>query len=479
LIVCGEEFDGAVRQRAQLHARAQQILADDAFLHDAAVGFELGHVSLEPSVRRLQLHSPDAFCDRRASVRRWEICDPDEIDECIAGTGDSIIEFHDHLAHTRSPGQKYSDRVDDIVETVQILGAERIRHADFAEKPSAAGLGSKTGQARVCTVHRDAEGEGDVTFELGRVVRDQVAVRPVRNQRGDSGEHPGPLEQLLAQRPRRRIAHRHHREPGQGMTRNDSGKQSEVVLDDRLFDGHRGHVDHPQPRLAQQQEEEEETLFERLSHAAATRNGRPQRDRRHDNDRLVVEVELHRTPHRSHAVLQHPEPGAAGFAVEVGQGRGRVSHRRALESRHVLTSAFVSSIPVTSNARIGRLKPLNSSAPTGLPDATPDTMIAINRHAERAPFLTLFFGSAVASAAVIITSAADPEPASALRITGGALSLAGVVSTIVVNVPLNRRLASAGAKRAASWADFDGMWSRWNLVRAVLSVVGAIALLVR
>ena len=54
------------------------------------------------------------------------------------------------------------------------------------------------------------------------------------------------------------------------------------------------------------------------------------------------------------------------------------------------------------------------------------------------------------------------------------LYLAVVVVTMVVNVPLNNRLAAAGdADRipdiAAVRSAFEGAWVRWNVVRAVLS----------
>ncbi|WP_411719930.1 anthrone oxygenase family protein [Mycetocola sp.] len=107
------------------------------------------------------------------------------------------------------------------------------------------------------------------------------------------------------------------------------------------------------------------------------------------------------------------------------------------------------------------------------------TMVAINENAERAPFMTVFFGAAVASAATIATAVVDPQPASPLRIVGATLYLAGVVSTIAANVPLNRRLAAAGENRAAQWPGFVRPWTRLNTVRAVLSIAGAVALLVR
>jgi uncharacterized membrane protein len=104
------------------------------------------------------------------------------------------------------------------------------------------------------------------------------------------------------------------------------------------------------------------------------------------------------------------------------------------------------------------------------------TMTAINVAAERAPFLTVFFGAAAASAAVIVVEATDPGTSTPVRLLGAALSLAGTVSTIVGNVPLNRRLATAGPGQVAFWPRYDRLWTELNHVRAALSVAGAFSL---
>lgn len=105
------------------------------------------------------------------------------------------------------------------------------------------------------------------------------------------------------------------------------------------------------------------------------------------------------------------------------------------------------------------------------------TMVAINNHAERAPFMTVFFGTAVAAAATIITAAVDSQPTSTLRITGAGLYLVGVASTAAANVPLNRRLDAAGDNRAEFWPRFERPWTRLNHARAALSIAGSVLLL--
>ncbi len=117
------------------------------------------------------------------------------------------------------------------------------------------------------------------------------------------------------------------------------------------------------------------------------------------------------------------------------------------------------------------------------------TMGAINEMAVRAPFMTLFFGGALAAAAVIVTQIVGNEAAGVdlTRTLGAALALAGFVTTIAVNVPRNNVLASAAIARSASahgnaesadkvWHGFDRIWSRANHVRGVVTMLGAIAL---
>ncbi|GGG71872.1 membrane protein [Kocuria dechangensis] len=102
-------------------------------------------------------------------------------------------------------------------------------------------------------------------------------------------------------------------------------------------------------------------------------------------------------------------------------------------------------------------------------------MVAVNEAAVRAPFMILFFGTAAACAATAVVEIAGAPAPSLLRIAAATASLAGWVSTMAVNVPLNRRLATGGAEQ---WPGYHRSWSRANHLRAGLSVLGAVALLV-
>lgn len=107
-----------------------------------------------------------------------------------------------------------------------------------------------------------------------------------------------------------------------------------------------------------------------------------------------------------------------------------------------------------------------------------ETMSLINENAVRPPFMALFFGTAVACAAVLVEAAIDPRAQSPLRVAGAAAYLAGWASTMVVNVPLNNRLSRHGTGHPERlWPSYERPWTRANHLRAALSIAGAAGLL--
>ncbi|GAA1770127.1 anthrone oxygenase family protein [Kocuria aegyptia] len=101
-------------------------------------------------------------------------------------------------------------------------------------------------------------------------------------------------------------------------------------------------------------------------------------------------------------------------------------------------------------------------------------MIAVNRAAVRAPFLILFFGTALACLVVVGTAVSGTG--APVRVAGALASLAGWVLTLAVNVPLNTGLAHTD-RRDVVWSAYARPWGRANHLRAGLSVLGALALL--
>ncbi|MBC8090446.1 MAG: DUF1772 domain-containing protein [Pseudonocardia sp.] len=85
------------------------------------------------------------------------------------------------------------------------------------------------------------------------------------------------------------------------------------------------------------------------------------------------------------------------------------------------------------------------------------------------PWFGVVFGGALLSTAV---AAAFQVGRPALRWTAGAVILYAIVLLVTfgVSVPLNNRLAAAGAADpAVARAMFEAPWVRWNLVRAMAS----------
>lgn len=107
-------------------------------------------------------------------------------------------------------------------------------------------------------------------------------------------------------------------------------------------------------------------------------------------------------------------------------------------------------------------------------------MQRINVMAVRLPFMIVFFGGALASAATAVTAATGGAPAeqAPLRLAGAVLSLASVAVTIAANVPRNNALARLTAETGGTeaWRTFEQTWNRANYTRCALSITGAAAL---
>jgi uncharacterized membrane protein len=113
---------------------------------------------------------------------------------------------------------------------------------------------------------------------------------------------------------------------------------------------------------------------------------------------------------------------------------------------------------------LGRIQPAEGIA----------AMQSINRAILNPPFLTIFLGTPLACALVIITSLWRwSEPGAAWLILAGALYIAGTfLVTIVFNVPMNNALDAvhpAAAEAGALWTRYLADWTAWNHVRTVTS----------
>ncbi|WP_240607404.1 anthrone oxygenase family protein [Cryobacterium aureum] len=112
--------------------------------------------------------------------------------------------------------------------------------------------------------------------------------------------------------------------------------------------------------------------------------------------------------------------------------------------------------------------------------AAVSAMQRINVSAVRVPFMTVFFGGAAASVAVIVLQLVSETPNGTTRIVGAVLALAAVVITVVRNVPLNNalvRVDPASTDASAAWQAFDRSWSPANSARAAVSVAATVVLM--
>lgn len=115
------------------------------------------------------------------------------------------------------------------------------------------------------------------------------------------------------------------------------------------------------------------------------------------------------------------------------------------------------------------------------PDAGAAAMQEINREAPKAPLMSLFFGTAVLSAALMVDALGNlDEVAARYQVAAGVLFLGGVIfMTGLYHVPRNNRLDQLQAdspEGTAYWATYLREWVRMNHVRTVAPAVTAVLL---
>ena len=93
-------------------------------------------------------------------------------------------------------------------------------------------------------------------------------------------------------------------------------------------------------------------------------------------------------------------------------------------------------------------------------------------------FMSVFFGTALLSAAVIVTALMNwSDPRSLKLLAGALLYIVGAIGvTLIFNVPLNDGLATAVPDSPDSeilWARYITVWTGWNHVRGVAALAAA------
>jgi len=117
-----------------------------------------------------------------------------------------------------------------------------------------------------------------------------------------------------------------------------------------------------------------------------------------------------------------------------------------------------------------------------LPDAVGvQAMQSVNRAAPASPvFMLTLFGTAGLTAVLAVDAVVRrSEQAAMLRLGGSLAFLVAIVLTAAYHVPRNDALAlldPTAAATAARWRTYAAGWTRWNHLRALASVAGAVLL---
>ncbi len=112
-------------------------------------------------------------------------------------------------------------------------------------------------------------------------------------------------------------------------------------------------------------------------------------------------------------------------------------------------------------------------------DRRPDSEAAafmqeVNRVIQNPVFLLIFMGTAIACALTAGSALIEPDGARGLRAAGGLVGLIPFASTAAINLPLNNLLDREGV---SVWETFQSEWVPANHLRAVISLIAAVLLL--
>ena len=125
----------------------------------------------------------------------------------------------------------------------------------------------------------------------------------------------------------------------------------------------------------------------------------------------------------------------------------------------------------TIMAALGKLPP--SAGITG--------MQSINVTILNPAFFIVFFGTSLLAMGLLLAALLNLSQAWALPCLAGSLCylIGSPLVTMICNVPLNNRLAAAGAESAEAaklWAEYLRVWTAWNHLRTVLCLAATVLL---
>jgi uncharacterized membrane protein len=112
------------------------------------------------------------------------------------------------------------------------------------------------------------------------------------------------------------------------------------------------------------------------------------------------------------------------------------------------------------------------------PSQSVAAMQAINKYAPNPLFMATLFGTAAASAALIVHGVRNGDSDAKYLVAGGVAYLAGIVLTVAYHIPHNNALDMVDANgpgAAGAWSRYCGPWTAWNHVRTLTSLGAAAA----
>lgn len=160
--------------------------------------------------------------------------------------------------------------------------------------------------------------------------------------------------------------------------------------------------------------------------------------------------------------------------------RGMSSPTAVLAAAAALSAAAVGGLFFAFSTFV--MRGLNGSGPAVAVAA----MRGINDEAQgNAPFLAMFFGSAVLALALGVTAAVGiRQPGSGWLLAGAVLAMVPIGVTAAVNVPLNDGLATVELTGLSMeqisriWQDYFQTWTRWNHLRTVAPLLGSVLMVI-
>ncbi len=111
-----------------------------------------------------------------------------------------------------------------------------------------------------------------------------------------------------------------------------------------------------------------------------------------------------------------------------------------------------------------------------------EAMQLINRKIQNPVFFAFFFGSPGAALALLIMQTLSPGiHGNILTLLAACLAIAALLSTVLINVPLNNRLDRAqpdSEQGRQIWQHYLDRWVWWNHVRTLCTLLSAILMMI-